>query len=84
MNIMPQLASQFLSESKVLLAQKIAVANQQRFSYKGRVHFNVGGSQAVEDSLKLVRNYAKKNLMFAFMGGYHGRTLGCFSNNFQL
>jgi len=43
---------------------------------KGRTHFNVGGSQAVEDALKLVRNSAKKNLMFAFMGGYHGRTLG--------
>jgi 4-aminobutyrate aminotransferase / (S)-3-amino-2-methylpropionate transaminase / 5-aminovalerate transaminase len=41
------------------------------------VHFNVGGSQAVEDSLKLVRNAAGgKSLMFAFEGGYHGRTLG--------
>jgi 4-aminobutyrate aminotransferase/(S)-3-amino-2-methylpropionate transaminase len=40
------------------------------------VHFNVGGAQAIEDSLKLVRNYTGKNLMYAFMGGYHGRTLG--------
>jgi 4-aminobutyrate aminotransferase-like enzyme len=41
------------------------------------VHFNVGGAQAVEDSLKLVRNASKgKSLMFAFEGGYHGRTLG--------
>ncbi|MDX7568843.1 hypothetical protein SJ550_25575, partial [Serratia marcescens] len=31
----------------------------------------------VEDSLKLVRNYTGgKSLMFAFEGGYHGRTLG--------
>src|SRR5260370_23874800 len=44
---------------------------------KGRVQFNVGGSQAVEDSLKLVRNArGGKSLMFAFEGGYHGRTLG--------
>ena len=44
---------------------------------KGRVHFNVGGAQAVEDSLKLVRNASNgKSLMFAFEGGYHGRTLG--------
>src|SRR5207253_2267438 len=43
----------------------------------GRVHFNVGGAQAVEDSLKLVRNFSGgKSLMFAFEGGYHGRTLG--------
>ena len=27
---------------------------------KGRVHFNVGGSQAVEDSLKLVRNASER------------------------
>ncbi len=40
------------------------------------MHFNVGGSQAVEDSLKLVRNETGKSLVFAFMGGYHGRTLG--------
>jgi 4-aminobutyrate aminotransferase/(S)-3-amino-2-methylpropionate transaminase len=41
------------------------------------VHFNVGGAQAVEDSLKLVRNASNgKSLMFAFEGGYHGRTLG--------
>ena len=29
----------------------------------------------MEDSLKLVRNYAGRSLVFAFMGGYHGRTL---------
>ena len=74
---MPQMAPQFISESKALLAKKICDANEQRFGYKGRAHFNVGGAQAVEDALKLVRNYSKKNLMFAFMGGYHGRTLGC-------
>jgi len=39
------------------------------------VHFNVGGSQAIEDSLKIVRNTTGKNHVFAFMGGYHGRTL---------
>ena len=50
---------------------------RQRFGLEGRIHFNVGGSQAVEDSLKLVRNAKNgKSLMFAFEGGYHGRTLG--------
>ena len=47
---------------------------------QGRVHYNVGGSQAIEDSLKLVRNFCKgKSRMFAFEGGYHGRTLGASS-----
>ena len=55
----------------------IAQDAERKFGEKGRVHFNVGGSQAVEDSLKLVRNFKKgKSLMFAFEGGYHGRTLG--------
>jgi 4-aminobutyrate aminotransferase-like enzyme len=44
------------------------------------VLYNVGGSQAIEDSLKLVRIYTHgKSLMFAFEGGYHGRTLGASS-----
>jgi len=73
---LPQLACQYLHSEKVELAEKIAKSMERIFGEKGRVHFNVGGSQAVEDSLKLVRNHTGKNLMFAFMGGYHGRTLG--------
>lgn len=75
-NTMPQIASRFLYDYKVLLSEKIAKANEKRFGLKGRVHFNVGGAQANEDALKLVRNFTGKNLMFAFMGGYHGRTIG--------
>lgn len=75
-NTMPQIASKFLYDYKVMLSEKIAKACEERFNQKGRVHFNVGGAQAVEDALKLIRNYTKKNLMFAFMGGYHGRTIG--------
>lgn len=73
---LPQLACQYLHKEKVLLAEKISTSVERIFGMKGRVHFNVGGAQAVEDSLKLVRQHTKKNLVFAFMGGYHGRTLG--------
>jgi 4-aminobutyrate aminotransferase/(S)-3-amino-2-methylpropionate transaminase len=74
---LPQVASQYLHREKIELATLIAQDAERKFATKGRVHFNVGGSQAVEDSLKLVRNYKKgKSLMFAFEGGYHGRTLG--------
>jgi 4-aminobutyrate aminotransferase / (S)-3-amino-2-methylpropionate transaminase / 5-aminovalerate transaminase len=73
---LPQLASQYLHREKIELAAHIARDAARKFGLKGRVHFNVGGSQAIEDSLKLVRNYTKgKSLMFAFEGGYHGRTL---------
>jgi 4-aminobutyrate aminotransferase-like enzyme len=74
---LPQVASQFLHREKIELAAMIARDAEQKFGRKGRVHFNVGGSQAVEDSLKLIRNASNgKSLMFAFEGGYHGRTLG--------
>src|SRR3989338_5724906 len=73
---LPQLACQYLHEEKIMLATAIARRIENTFKEKGRVHFNVGGSSAVEDSLKLVRNHTGRNLVFAFMGGYHGRTLG--------
>lgn len=76
LDTLPQLACQYLHEEKVLLATKIAQACQNRFGEKGRVHFNIGGAQAVDDSIKLIRNHTGKNLVFAYMGGYHGRTLG--------
>jgi 4-aminobutyrate aminotransferase-like enzyme len=76
LDTLPQLACQYLHEEKVLLAAKIARLCQDRFGSKGRVHFNIGGAQAVDDSIKLIRNNTSKNLVFAFMGGYHGRTLG--------
>lgn len=77
---LPQVASQYLHREKVELATLIAQDAERKFGHKGRVHFNVGGSQAVEDSLKIVRNFTGgKSLMFAFEGGYHGRTLGATS-----
>ena len=74
-NTLPQLACQYLHEEKIQLAAKIGRRNEMAFEEKGRVHFNVGGSSALEDSLKLVRNHSGRSLVFAFMGGYHGRTL---------
>ncbi|MCK5912163.1 MAG: aminotransferase class III-fold pyridoxal phosphate-dependent enzyme, partial [Caulobacter sp.] len=77
LDTLPQVASQYLHREKVELAATIARDMEAKFGSKGRVHFNVGGAQAVEDSLKIVRNASGgKSLMFAFEGGYHGRTLG--------
>ena len=73
---LPQLACQYLHEEKILLAEKLARECLRAFGREGRIHFNVGGAQAVEDSMKLVRNAVRKNLFFAFTGSYHGRTLG--------
>ena len=74
---LPQLASQYLHPTKIELARLIAQDAERKWDAPGRVHFNVGGAQSIEDSLKLVRNASGgKSLMFAFEGGYHGRTLG--------
>jgi 4-aminobutyrate aminotransferase-like enzyme len=73
---LPQLASHYLHSEKIEVAARIAQMCEKIFRKKGRVHFNVGGAVAVEDAIKLVRNYTHKNSGFAFMGGYHGRTLG--------
>ena len=74
---LPQVASQYLHVEKIELARFIAQDAERKFGLPGRVHFNVGGAQAVEDSLKLVRNFkGGKSLMVAYEGGYHGRTLG--------
>ncbi|HTO85471.1 MAG TPA: aminotransferase class III-fold pyridoxal phosphate-dependent enzyme [Methylomirabilota bacterium] len=77
---LPQLASQYLHREKIELASALAQRIEKTFGMTGRIHFNVGGSQSIEDSIKLVRNARSgKSLMFAFEGGYHGRTLGASS-----
>ncbi len=82
---LPQITPKYLYDYKVLLAQKIALANEKRFNEKGRVHFNVGGAQATEDAIKISRNYTKSKGMFAFTGGYHGRTMGatCVTSSYR-
>src|SRR3974390_2214208 len=76
---LPQLASQYLHREKIELAEKICESVERGFGLKGRVHFNVGGAQAGEDALKLVRKSTGRQRMLAFQGSYHGRTLGASS-----
>ncbi|MBJ7262559.1 MAG: aminotransferase class III-fold pyridoxal phosphate-dependent enzyme [Burkholderiaceae bacterium] len=80
LDTLPQVASQYLHPTKIELAKWIAQDAERKWGREGRVHFTVGGAQAIEDSLKIVRNASGgKSLMFAFEGGYHGRTLGASS-----
>jgi 4-aminobutyrate aminotransferase-like enzyme len=76
---LPQLACQYLHKEKIQLAEKLVESAQEAFDEKGRVHFNVGGAQAVEDAIKLVRKTTGKSHQLAFEGGYHGRTLAASS-----
>jgi len=80
LDTLPKVASKYLHPTKIELAKWIAQDAERKWGREGRVHFNVGGAQAIEDSLKIVRNASGgKSLMFAFEGGYHGRTLGASS-----
>ncbi|GHU18650.1 aspartate aminotransferase family protein [Betaproteobacteria bacterium] len=86
LDTLPQLASQYLYKEKIELAEKLCLSMKKAWGEDGRVHFNVGGSQAIEDSLKVVRNACHgKSLMIAFEGGYHGRTLGasCITSSYR-
>ncbi|MEB5476962.1 aminotransferase class III-fold pyridoxal phosphate-dependent enzyme [Acinetobacter sp. ESL0695] len=77
---LPQVASQYLHPTKIQLSKVIAEDIFKKTGEAGRIHYNVGGSQAIEDSLKVVRNFTGgKSRMLAFEGGYHGRTLGASS-----
>jgi len=75
MERLPQLACQYLHREKIELAELICESVERAFGTRGRVQFNVGGSQAIEDALKLVRKATGRQRMLAFQGGYHGRTL---------
>jgi len=45
-DILPQLACQYLHKEKILLAAKLARKVESVFGEKGRIHFNVGGASA--------------------------------------
>src|SRR5438034_1125398 len=45
---LPQLACQYLHSEKVELAAAIGRLNESKFGLEGRVHFNVGGAEAIQ------------------------------------
>ncbi|MCA9395770.1 MAG: aminotransferase class III-fold pyridoxal phosphate-dependent enzyme [Candidatus Omnitrophica bacterium] len=75
LDTLPQLASSYIHEGKIVLSKQLAERNKAAFGEEGRVHFNVGGSQAIEDSMKLLRKKTGKTKFLAFQGSYHGRTI---------
>ena len=76
---LPCLAGEFMSESRILLSEKICKYMVKKHHIDGRVHFTVGGAQAVDDALKLAINYNHKRDFLAFEGAYHGRTMAASS-----
>jgi 4-aminobutyrate aminotransferase / (S)-3-amino-2-methylpropionate transaminase / 5-aminovalerate transaminase len=76
---LPQVCGDYLHREKLLLAREVVEAIEERTGVRGRVSFNVGGSLAVEDALKIVRKHTGRNRVAVMMGSYHGRSLGTLS-----
>jgi len=44
-----------------------------------KVYFGNSGAEAIEAALKLARSHTRRDKFIAFLGGFHGRTLGALS-----
>lgn len=71
----PGVGSEFQNPDRITLSSQICQSIKERFGLKGRVHFSVGGAQAIEDAMKIVMTSTGRRLVFAYEGGYHGRTI---------
>lgn len=72
---LPCLSSEFLNEGRVLLSERICRSIERSFNLSGRVHFSVGGAQAIDTALMVLGSYTGKRRVLAFEGSYHGRTI---------
>lgn len=76
---LPNIASEFLNIKRIELAEIICNYMLKNYGVKGRIHFSIGGAQAVDDALKIAFNYTKRHSVFTFEGCYHGRTMAASS-----
>ncbi len=67
----------FYYEGMVLLAEKLAALVPGEFAR--RVYFGNSGAEAVEAALKLARYHSGRSQFIAFLGSFHGRTMGALS-----
>ena len=67
----------FYYENMVELAEKLAALVPG--GGPRRVYFGNSGAEAVEASLKMARYHTGRERFIAFLGGFHGRTMGALS-----
>src|SRR3954470_5098879 len=67
----------FYYEGMVRLAEKLAALTPG--GVKRRVYFGNSGSEAVEAAIKMARYHSGRDKFVAFLGGFHGRTMGALS-----
>ncbi len=69
--------SDFYYEAQSSLAAKLAEITPG--SKEKRVFFGNSGAEAIEAALKLARYHTRRPLVLAFLGAFHGRTMGALS-----
>jgi 4-aminobutyrate aminotransferase len=67
----------FYYDVEVRLAEQLAAVAP--FTGPARSFFANSGAEAVEASIKLARHATKRQYVIAFLGGFHGRTIGAVS-----
>jgi len=67
----------FYYEESVLLAEKLCEITPGRF--RKRIFFCNSGAESVEAALKVCRWHTRRQLFLAYIGAFHGRTLGALS-----
>ncbi len=67
----------FYYEGMVRLAEKLAALAPGDVPH--RVYFGNSGAEAIEAAIKLARYHTGRDKFIAFLGGFHGRTMGALS-----
>jgi 4-aminobutyrate aminotransferase len=67
----------FYYESMVHLAERLAKLTPGNLPR--RVYFGNSGAEAIEAAIKLARYHTGRDQFVAFLGGFHGRTMGALS-----
>ena len=67
----------FYYEGMVRLAEKLAALAP--VEGRPRVYFGNSGAEAIEAAIKLARYHTGRDKFIAFLGGFHGRTMGALS-----
>lgn len=67
----------FYYENMVELAEKLAAMMPPADPH--RVYFGNSGTEAIEAALKMARYHSGRDKFIAFLGGFHGRTMGSLS-----
>src|SRR5690348_6292224 len=67
----------FYYESMVTLAERLSRVAPMKGPHK--IYYGNSGTEAIEAALKLARYHTKRQHVIAFLGAFHGRTMGAVS-----